>query len=91
MPEYWRTVLPLGVNLHEDLLRAHDLDNLPHVRARLLQQAQLFTQQSHARVVVVPLSFEAAQHSLALEDFQLHGLDLIVVVVFERHVEDRRG
>lgn len=39
-----RTVFALGVDLDQDLLCAHDLDDLTNVGARLLEQAQLLTQ-----------------------------------------------
>jgi len=33
-----RTVFAFGMHLDQDLLCAHDLDNLTHVRSRLLEQ-----------------------------------------------------
>lgn len=80
-----RTVFPLGVHLDEHLLGAHHLDDLADVRARLLQQAQLLPEQAYPRVVVIALGFETAEDGLTLEDLELHRLDLVVVVVVERH------
>lgn len=74
------------MHLDEDLLGAHDLDDLADVGARLLQQAQLVSEQSDAGVVVIALGLEAAQSSLPLEDLELHGLDLIVIVLVQRHL-----
>lgn len=73
------------MNLDQDLFCAHDLDDFADVGARLLQQPQLLPEKSHSRVVVVSLGFETAQDGLALEDLQLHGLDLVLVVAVERH------
>jgi hypothetical protein len=41
---FGRTVFAFGMHLDQDLLCAHDLDNLADVGARLLKQAQLLAQ-----------------------------------------------
>ena len=74
------------MHLDEHLLCAHDLDDLANIGTRLLKQAELFSEEAHPRVVVIPLCFETAEDSLTLEDLELHRLDLIVVVVIERHL-----
>lgn len=79
------------MHLNEDLLGAHGLDDLTDVRAGLLQQAELFSEQAHAGVVVVALSLEATKGGLSLEDLELHRLDLVVVVLVERHRDGTRG
>lgn len=87
-PDYQKrthTVFALGVNLNQHLLGTHHLDDLSDVGTGLLQQAQLFAEKPHSGVVVIPLGLETAQHSLALEDLKLHRLDLVVIVVVERH------
>lgn len=88
-----RTIFAFWVHLDEDLLGAHDLDDLTDIGARLLQQAELFSQESHAGVVVVALGFESAESGLTLEDLEFHRLDLVVVVLVERHLgrSSRRG
>lgn len=42
-------VLSLWLHLDQDLLLAHQLDHLAHVRPRLMQQPQLLLQLSHCR------------------------------------------
>ena len=42
------TVFAFGMHLDQDLLCAHDLDDLTNVGAGLLEQAQFFTQQAHS-------------------------------------------
>ncbi len=71
--------------LDENLFRAHHLDDLANVRAGLLQEAQLFPEQPYPRVVVIALSFETTEDGLTLEDLELHRLDLVVIVIVERH------
>jgi hypothetical protein len=73
------------MDLDKHLLGAHDLYYLTDIRPRLLQQAELFPQQAHPGVVVVPLGFEATQLGLALDDLELHRLDLVVEEGVERH------
>lgn len=85
------TVFPFRMYLDEDLLGAHHLDDFADVRARLLQQAQLLAEQPYARVVVIALGFETAEDGLTLEDLELHRLDLVVVIVVERHGEGVAG
>ena len=73
------------MDLDQDFLGAHNLDDLSDVGTRLLQQAKLLPQEPDAGVVVVPLGLETTQRSLTLEDLELHRLDLVVVVLVERH------
>lgn len=75
------------MHLDEHLLCAHNLDDLTNIGTRLLKQAELFSEEAHPRVVVIALCFETAENSLTLEDLELHRLDLVVVVVIERHLE----
>jgi hypothetical protein len=42
------TVFAFGMHLDQDLLCAHDLDDLTHIGSRLLEQAQLLAQQAHS-------------------------------------------
>lgn len=86
-----RTVFAFGMHLDQDLLCAHDLDNLTHVGARLLKQTQLLAQQAHSRVVVVPLRFQSAEDGLTLDDLELHALDLVVKEGIERHIGRSNG
>jgi len=80
------TILALRVYLDQNLFCAHDLHDLPHVRAWLLEKAELLAQEPHPRIIVIPLRFETSENGLALEDLQLHRLDLVVVVTVERHL-----
>jgi hypothetical protein len=52
-----RTIFSFRMYLDQDLLGAHDLDHLADIRARLLQQSQLFPEQAYPRVVVIALGF----------------------------------
>ena len=40
-----------------------------------------------SRVVIVPLRFKSAEDCLALDDLELHALDLVVEEAVERHLE----
>lgn len=42
------TVFAFGMHLDQDLLCAHNLDDLTHIGSRLLEQAQLLAQQAHS-------------------------------------------
>jgi hypothetical protein len=79
------TVFSFGMYLDEDLFCAHNLDNLSYVRSWLLQKTKLFPQQPNPRVVVVALRLESSENGLSLKNLELHRLDLVVVVVVERH------
>jgi hypothetical protein len=48
------------MNLDQNLLGSHDLDDFADVGPRLLQQTKLLAQQAHPRVVVVALSLETS-------------------------------
>ncbi|KAI6764693.1 hypothetical protein HG531_012580 [Fusarium graminearum] len=80
-----RTIFAFWVHLDENLLGAHNLDDLTNIGSGLLQQTQLFSQQSYSGVVVVSLGFKTTKRGLTLEDLELHRLDLVVVVLVERH------
>lgn len=85
------TVFPFRVYLDEDLLGAHHLDDFADVRAGLLQEAQLLAEEAYPRVVIIALSFETAENGLTLEDLELHRLDLVVIIVVERHGDGVEG
>lgn len=84
------TVFSFGVHLYKNLLGAHDFDDFTNVGARLLEESKLLAEEPYARVVVVPLGFKTSQNSLPFEDLELHRLDLVLIIVVERHLADYR-
>mmetsp|Transcript_14257 Transcript_14257/g.38666 ORF Transcript_14257/g.38666 Transcript_14257/m.38666 type:complete len:215 (+) Transcript_14257:983-1627(+) len=76
-------VLALGVRLHEHLVLAHDLDDLPHIGSRLLQQLQLLPQQTDLRVQLIPLGFQPLQVQALVLHLKLKVFYLRLVVTSE--------
>mmetsp|Transcript_5185 Transcript_5185/g.12263 ORF Transcript_5185/g.12263 Transcript_5185/m.12263 type:complete len:323 (+) Transcript_5185:370-1338(+) len=73
-------VLPLRPDLDQNLRLPHRLHDLPNMRARVQQQLQLFSEQSHLAVEIVSLCFQAPHILLLLPNQGLQLLDLPFII-----------
>lgn len=64
---------------------ATEMSVLMLVAATTSKQASKHT----SRVIIIPLCFQPAQHCLALDDLELHALNLVMEEAIERHFGDR--
>mmetsp|Transcript_13197 Transcript_13197/g.33484 ORF Transcript_13197/g.33484 Transcript_13197/m.33484 type:complete len:417 (-) Transcript_13197:74-1324(-) len=84
-------VFALGVDLDENLLLGHHLDDLADVGAGLVEKDQLLSKVSDSRVELVALRLEAAEVLLLLAGERLELVDLGGVVGLEPRVDGAGG
>jgi hypothetical protein len=87
------TIFPLWLNLYQNLLLAHHLDNLPNITPRLLQKLQLLPQQPHPRIQCISLGFKSSKVLRSLVDCNLGLLDLVLIVALNargQHIREMR-